>query len=357
MKPILRSAIIGLGESAQRILLPGLSTLPGIEIVAACDLDAEKRQSVAALWKIPNLYSSPEEMLAKEQPGIFIISTPPQTHHSLALLGLNQGAHIYCEKPFMESVEDADEVIALARERNLFVEVNSQYYQMPIFAEARKLLEDDKIGRLYHIEMWQHMYLKPEHESGWKAALQPQRNLYDFGTHIVDLMCRFFDAYPEAVTARIPRALPGVEADLCILMRLDFPDDRVGNIVLNRVSFAPKKYLEMRLDGEQAALRASYGGVANLELGWNSELSRPRINFSLTKGGELRLEHSGSSKSVVKQAADSISTASRAHFTQFVDAIRTGENSTKAATHAREILRVVLAGYQSADRNGELVKL
>ncbi|MBW8011263.1 MAG: Gfo/Idh/MocA family oxidoreductase [Chloroflexi bacterium] len=352
-----RTVIIGLGESAERLILPGLTLLPNIGIIALCDMDAEKLQRVSARWKIPTVYSEPIEMLEKEQPDIVVIATPPQTHFNLAMRALEHGCHVYCEKPFMPTVKEADDVIAYAQERDRLVGVNSQYYQMPIFKAAQEYLNSGRIGRLYHIEMWQHMHLMPEDESGWKAALHPKRNLFDFGTHVVDLMCHFFDAYPVAVTAQIARARLDVDSDLCVVMRLDFPGDRIGNLVLNRMSFAPKKYLEMRLDCEHAALRASYGGVAGLEFGWNSELGRPRVRFSFTKGGELRLERDGNSSLVTKQSADAISTASQAHFAKFVDAISAGEKLTSKAIQAREILRILLAGYESNSKNGELISL
>lgn len=354
---VARVAVIGLGGSAERILLPALMPLPNVSVIAGCDLDAAARERASKRLKIPRIYADPEEMLKREQPDVAVIATPPLTHPQLCLLALENGCHVFCEKPFMPSVEDADDVIALAEKKHRLVVINNQYYQMPIYQTVNRLLDGGQAGRLYHINVWQQMYQIPDTEGGWKAALQPNRVLYEFGTHVLDLICQMFQAYPLSVTARIPKVKPGVDADILVLLRLDFPDDRVATIQLNRVSHAPKKYIEMRLDCEEASLRVSTGGVARLELGWNSALGRPRFRFSLTKGGEVRWERDGKSKTLVRQPLSSLYHASAAHFSQFLSAINTGAEPAISAAHAREVLRIVFAGYKSASEGGKLVEL
>ncbi|MFN8404629.1 MAG: hypothetical protein U0V48_13895 [Anaerolineales bacterium] len=151
------------------------------------------------------------------------------------------------------------------------------------------------------IDAWQHMYLLPNEEGGWKADLMPRRVLLEFGTHAIDLICRYFHAYPEAVSAKIAKVRQDIDADVCINVRLDFPGDRVANIVFNRMSHSPMRYFEMRLNCERAALRASLGGLARFDAGWNSEARRPKLRWSFTKGGEARLERNGKSELLINQ--------------------------------------------------------
>jgi len=353
----MRVAVIGLGAGAQRIMLPGLASLPDIRLVAACDLDATNRQRAATSWRIPNLYADAREMLVAEQPHVVAIATPPFTHYELSVLALNHGCHVYCEKPFMASIKEADQIIALAQQHGRCVGVNSQYYQMPIFRRVQDLLDRGETGRLYHIDAWQHMYLLPDREGGWKAALQPRRVLFEFGTHAVDLMCRLFGALPEAVTARISKVREDVEADVCIDVRLDFPGERGATLSFNRMSHAPMRYFEMRLDCEGAAVRTSLGGVARFDLGWNADRRRPRWRFSFTKGGEARLERAGESTLLATQSGRAIGLAAGAHFAQFRAAIERGEAAGAMASYMREVLRVITACYESASKRGQLIEL
>lgn len=352
-----RVAVIGLGGAAERILLPAFALLPNVRIVAGCDIDAATRERARGRWKIPRIHADARVMLDEERPDVAVVATPPLSHGEFCLLALERGCHVFCEKPFMPSVEAADRVIAAAKTASRLVAVNNQYYQMPIYRSVKQLVDSGDVGRLYSIDVWQRMNLVPRDEGGWKAALQPRRVLYEFGTHALDLTCQFFGAYPTAVSARIPMVRPDVDADVFIVMRLDFPEERVASLGLNRVSHAPKKYLEMRLDCERASLRASLGGVASLELGWNSALRRPRVSWSLASGGEACVESAGRSRTLIRQPYSVFHQAAAAHFSQFLSAIRQGIEPTVSARHAREVLRAVFAGYSSASKEGELVRL
>ena len=354
---VARVALIGLGGAADRVLLPALRQLSAARVVAGSDPNPAARDRARRHWRMPRVYEHPEQMLREEAPDIAVVATPPLLHRDSCLLALAYGSHVFCEKPFMPSVEAADEVIGAAERAGRVVAVNNQYSHMPIYRALRRELDSGRPGRLYRIGVWQHMYLLPRDEGGWKAALAPRRVLYEFGTHALDLVCYFFRAYPAAVTARSLLARPDVDADVCIVMRLDFPDGRAADVVINRVSHAPKKYIEMRLDCERASLRASLGGVAAVELGWNSFRGRPRFRFSVATGGEARWESGGGSRPLARQSRAAFFDAAAANFEQFLAAVRAGTEPAVSARHAREVLRAVFAGYESADRGGELVRL
>jgi predicted dehydrogenase len=352
-----RVAIVGLGGAAERILLPGLTTLAEVDMVAGCDSAPSARERGAKRWNIPRTYNDAGHMFDRERPEVAVIATPPLTHPELCLLALEHGCHVFCEKPFMPSLETADQVIDAAKKKGRIVAVNNQYYQMPIFRAASQLLQRGEAGRLYFIDVWQRMYLPPEQEGGWKAELQQRRVLYEFGTHALDLICQFFGSYPISVSTRVPRVARAPGGDVLVIMRLDFPQERVANIVLNRVSRAPMRYLDMRLECEEASLRVSLGGVACLELGWNAAAHRPGMRFSLTRGGEARVERDGRSRLLARQPLTAYHEAAAAHFSQFLSAIRDGREPALSAVHARDVLKVVFAGYQSASEDGALVKL
>jgi predicted dehydrogenase len=257
----------------------------------------------------------------------------------------------------MPTLAAVDEVLALARQRGLRVMVNNQYYQMPIFRRVQQAIDGWETGRLFHIHAWQQMFVPPEAESGWKAALQPRRALFEFGTHAIDLICRYFGGYPQAVTAQIARPRPDSANDTCITARLDFPHHRLATLTLNRLSRAPIRYFEMRLDGEQLSLRTSLGGLARFDAGWNSERGRPRLRFSLTQGGEVRAERDGRSHLLARQPAGAFGTATAAHLAAFVAAVQGNREPEPPAAHARAVLAATLACYESAESDGRLISL
>lgn len=352
---MIRIAIFGLGRSAEQLHLPACSSLPGVELVAACDPDADRRQWIQRRFGIQALYANPETLLEKEKPDVVIIATPPDSHRDLCLLALDRGAHVFCEKPFVRSVAEADEVIEAAERRQLSVVVNHQYRFMKIYRLTQERIARGEYGRPFLIQCWQQMLHPPSSERNWRARLV-QSTLYEFGTHSLDLICFFFGTLPLSITAHIPRPRPDIEADVVVQATLRFPGERLATLMFNRISHALERYLEMRVDCERASVRISFGGVARASVDWSRVVGWPISRFSLVGGGEARVEAGGRSRAIVRERTEARLSATALNLQQQTDTIKSGAASNDQARHARELLRIVFAGYESA-RIGEPVWL
>lgn len=350
-----RVAIIGLGGVAERIHLPACRNVPGVELVGAAEPVRETREAMAAKFQLSHVYESPEKLFAEQKPEVVLIGTPPDSHHSLCRFSLEQGAHVFCEKPFMPSLEQADDVLALAKRQGRLLAVNNQYRFMSVYRRTRERLAAGDFGRLYAVQCWQQMFHPPANEKvAWRRSLR-QSTLFEFGTHALDLICFLFDALPESLAAYAPRVRPEYDSDVLVQMSLRFPDERLATLLLNRVSHAPERYLEMRLDCEKASLRLSLGGVARASVEWSPRLRRPAGRCSFVRGGEARAESGGRSRAYVKEAEPAFMPATAAHLAHFLSEIHRDPLDYRPAEHAREVLRLALAGYESS-ASGEVVR-
>lgn len=350
-----RIGIIGLGAVAERIHLPACTLLSEAAVVGACEPDASRRERVGRRFGIRALFPEPEALLQQQKPDLVIIGTPPDTHRDLCLLALEHGAHVFCEKPFVRTVAEADEVIQTADSRGLTVFVNNQYRFMRIYRASQERFQSGQYGRPYLVQCWQQMFHPPSSEQNWRARLV-ESTLYEFGTHPLDLICFFFDDLPLSITAHTPRPCPDVEADVVVQATLRFPGERLATLVFNRVSRALERYLEMRVDSEKASLRISLGGVARASLDWSRALGRPIGRLSLARGGEARVEAGGRSRLLVREPKEAFAPATALNLQEQIQAIRYGKRSNDRVRHARELIRIVAAGYESA-RTGETVWL
>lgn len=350
-----RVALIGLGAVANRIHLPALRRVPALELVAACDLDSDRREKMRAQFKIPRVYEDARTMIENERPDCVIIGTPPALHTEHCLLALEHGAHVFCEKPFVERDEQGRAVIATARRAERHVAVNHQYRYMPIYAEPARRLASDEFGKLYLAQVWQQVLYPPTMETNWRARLK-EYLLFEFGTHVLDLLICFFGALPESVTALMPRVRADIPADALDLVQLRFPGERAATINLNRLSHAPDRYLEMRLDCERASLRISFGAVAYARLGWLRALRIPTFAAALARGGEARAEWNGRSQRLALEWRAGLAPATARHLAEFVCDIEANREPTSSAEHALDLLKIVRAGYDSA-RSGETIRL
>ena len=350
-----RIAIFGLGGVAEQIHLPACASLSNATVIAACELNADRRHHIGRRFGISALYADAASLFAQEQPDIVIIATPPDTHRDLCLLALQHGAHVFCEKPFVRTVAEADEVIAAAERYGLTVAVNNQYRFLKTYRLTQERLASGDYGRPFLIQCWQQMFHPPSRERNWRARLV-QSTLYEFGTHPLDLICFFFGALPLSITAHAPRPQPDIVADVIIQATLRFPGERLATLLCNRVSHGLERYLEMRVDCERASLRLSFGGVTRAAFDWSRVLGRPIIRCSLVKGGEARVEANGRSRVLIREWREGRAAATALHLQGLIDAIASETTSNDQARHARELIRVVCAGYESA-RTGETVWL
>ena len=351
---MVRVGIFGLGGVADRIHLPACSAVPEIEIVGASEPVAATRERMASKFRLAHVYENARTLLVEQHPDVVIIGSPPDSHHQLCRLALEHQAHVFSEKPFMETVEQAEDVIALARSTKRYVAVNNQYRYMTLYRQTHDRLEAGEFGRLYYLQCWQQMLQPPERSKvPWRAELK-RSTLFEFGTHALDLICYLVGDLPQALTASIPKVRSGHDSDVVVQLTLRFSGERLATLSMNRISHASERYLEMRLDCAEASLRLSLGGVARGSIEWSSRLGRPTARFSFVKGGEGRSESGGRSITYVREPQQAFIPATSSHLREFLRNIQQEPLDYTPVENAREILRLVSAGYESA-LSGETV--
>lgn len=147
----LRAAIVGCGKmGAHHARIVHAS--PYAELVAVCDANSGSvSRSFPAVPDIP-LFSDAEDMLRKVTPDVVHVTTPLDTHASIARLALSHGANVYVEKPFCLYTEDAESIVALADCRGLKVCAG---HQVLFEKAARRTIESlGVIGQIVHVESY-----------------------------------------------------------------------------------------------------------------------------------------------------------------------------------------------------------
>ena len=345
----MRTAIFGLGGVAERIHLPACDELAELEVVAGCDPSAEARRKAS----VPRIYATAGELLSKESPELVIVGAPPDAHFDLCKAALEAGAHVLCEKPFTETLEQADELIDIAEASGGLLAVNTQYRFMEIYRRTRERIAAGDFGKAYAIQVWQQMNHPPSAENvEWRKQLT-ESTLYEFGGHAIDLLCLMFDALPETISANIPQ-VQAHSSDVLVQATLRFPGERLATLWLNRVTQAPRRYLEMRVDCAEASLRLSLGGLARASLEWTG---RPNLRASYVHGGEAREERAGASRTYARQAKPAFMSATADHLREVVRQIQSGSTDLTGARRARHVLAATLAGYASAADAGRPIEI
>lgn len=351
----MRFGLVGLGSAARGFHVPGLGAVPGAEIVGGADSSADQRADWTARTRTPS-FESVEELIEETRPDAVIIGTPPDSHADLCVRALEAGAHVICEKPFVSTVEEADQVLAAAAASGRFVAVNHQYRELPIFRALKERIGAPDVGRLVFCQLWQLMDLPPwEEHVEWRREM-PNRTLFEGGVHLVDLLLHYYEELPEAVYARHS---PGLDlsrsADAIHLVTVEFPGARLAQITIDRLCRAGTRYLELRADCEHASLRASHGGRVLLQAGMKrAERAGLRLSYGL--GGTAWIERGAHRKTVARSPRNPNVVATGTHFRRIAEALEAGREPPSSGREARDGLRVIEAAYRSAE-TGQRVEI
>ncbi|AZN38275.1 Gfo/Idh/MocA family protein [Paenibacillus albus] len=140
--------IIGCGMISDIYLENCTKMFAILEVAAVADLNLDMARKRAEQYGIPKACSV-EELLADPEIEIVINLTSPQVHTEVNLQILHAGKHVYAEKPFAFTREDADRVLDLAREKGLRVGIAPDTFLGGGLQTARKIIDDGWIGKPY----------------------------------------------------------------------------------------------------------------------------------------------------------------------------------------------------------------
>lgn len=143
----IRTGVIGCG-SVSNAYLPVLTKSPFVEVVSLCDIKPERARRQAERFKIAHCYPHIDEMLAGEPFEFMVNLTDMQEHERLNRRALEAGKHVWSEKPIANSLSAGQELLRLAKSRNLRLWGAPITVQSPQFAFMARQLAAGKLGRV-----------------------------------------------------------------------------------------------------------------------------------------------------------------------------------------------------------------
>jgi predicted dehydrogenase len=142
---MLRIAIVGCGKVADQHL-HAIHRIPDCEIVALCDREPLMATQLGERCGVSACFSDAPEMLQSVRPDVVHITTPPQSHYSVAADCLKAGSHVYVEKPFTITAGETESLIQLAEGRSLKATVGHNYQFTLEMLEMRRLVKEGFLG-------------------------------------------------------------------------------------------------------------------------------------------------------------------------------------------------------------------
>jgi predicted dehydrogenase len=268
----LRAGIVGGGRGAfigavHRIAaeLDGESRV----VAGALSSDPVTARESAAAWGLDRCYDS-YEVMAREEPrradaiDFVIVATPNHLHFPVAKAFLQQGIHVVCDKPLALSVQEAEQLLALAESRRLIFALTHNYTGFPLVREARELVRQGAIGdiRKVLVEYQQDWLMQPLERGGNKQAAwrtDPARAgaagaVGDIGTHAENLLEFVTGLRITALCADLSTFVAGrrLDDDANMLLRLE--NGGKGTLVCSQIACGEENNLRLRIYGTKAGL-------------------------------------------------------------------------------------------------------
>jgi len=167
MKTI-RWGVLGPGSIARKFCV-GLADLPATELVAVGARSIDSANKFADEFGVETRHDSYEKLVNDPNVDVIYIATPHSFHSEHSLLCLNSGKAVLCEKPFAINAKQTQEVINLAKEKNLFVMEAVWSLFLPHMVKIRELIDSGSIGEVRMLQA----------DFGFRTDVNPESRLFD----------------------------------------------------------------------------------------------------------------------------------------------------------------------------------
>jgi predicted dehydrogenase len=328
-----RIGVLGLGAIAQVVHLPILSQMPGVRLVAVCDVDHAKARMIAARFGIPRVPQNDEQVFRSDDLDAIVICTPSHLHHSQSIAALQSGKHVLVEKPLALDADSAAKVIAAAETsgRALMVAMNNRY--RPDAAALYPFARGGELGEIFLVRgAWLNRKVRVLRPT-WRhrRATAGGGALMDLGVQTIDLA----------------------------LWLLNFP--QVASVTCHT-------HQGEGLDVEDTAamlFRLKNGGAISLTVGWSlvSERDRHYLRMLGTRGSgamsplavfkEVETGLLDVTPNIIPGRENLYTASYRQEMEHFLECVRE-EVKLPAPREQVEILRLVSLAYRSAAEKREI---
>ncbi|HAU38522.1 MAG TPA: dehydrogenase [Phycisphaerales bacterium] len=225
----------------------------------ACGRNRASLEDFAARWGWRNCSTNLRAVLRSDEIDLVDLCTPTAMHYAMVTDALAAGKNIACEKPLATKLDQARELVALARKAKAKTFVWYNYRRCPAVATAHQLVRAGRIGRIYHVRaVYLQDWAKPEIPLAWRfdRKLAGSGSHGDLNAHIID-MCRF-------VTGEEITEIAGAIAETFIKERAILTGDTTGGLSLGMKKGARKGKVTVD-DAVLFLARFSGGAVASFE--------------------------------------------------------------------------------------------
>jgi predicted dehydrogenase len=215
--------------------------LTNCTLTAICDKNPKAIRRLLGVYPNVEITCDPHDIFTSKDIDAVAVVTPVSTHYELARKCLENGKHVFVEKPFTATVAQAEELIELAEIKNLKIMVDHTFLFTGAVQKMKELIEQRMLGPLYYYDSVRVNLGLFQHDVNV---------IWDLAPHDLSIMNYLIEEHPAAVVATGASHLNGLE-DMAYIT-IFFPNNMIAHISVNWLS--PVKVRTTLIGGQQRML-------------------------------------------------------------------------------------------------------
>lgn len=328
--------VIGYGYWGPNIVR-NLSILDDSHVIAIADVDPDSRCRAQKAYPNIRVTADASELILSTKIDAIAVISPAWTHYELAKCALLNGKHVFVEKPFTSTAAQGEELIEIARRRNLRIMVDHTFLFTGAVKKIDELVQEGILGNLYYYDSTRVNLGNFQHDVNV---------LWDLAPHDLSIMDYILKATPEAVVATGQNHLNGHE-DIAFLT-VYFPNKVIAHINVNWLS--PVKVRTTLIGGDKRMLV------------WNDMEADEKVKIydkgveATSKEGYYKLFVNYRSGNMWAPRLEQVE-ALRQELCYFVECITQGQDPFNDGRAGLRVVKMLEAATQSLNKRGSLVYL
>ena len=145
---MLKVGVIGYGYWGPNVVR-NFCSLDNVQVTSVCDKDPARLEVVKKVYPAIELVHDCNDILNSNKIDALAIITPVSTHYELAKQALQNGKHVFVEKPFTSTVAQAEELIELADKKNLKIMVDHTFLFTGAVRKIRQVIDEGVLGKIF----------------------------------------------------------------------------------------------------------------------------------------------------------------------------------------------------------------
>jgi predicted dehydrogenase len=328
--------VVGYGYWGPNVVR-NLDQYDGSEVVTVCDKSPAARKRIHKTYPHIGVVSETADLLSSTEIDAVAIVTPVWTHYELTKAALENGKHVFVEKPFTSDSAQAEELIELAEKKNLKIMVDHTFLFTGAVKKIGQLLDEGALGNIYYYDSTRVNLGLFQHDVNV---------IWDLAPHDLSIIDHLIKETPEAVSATGQSHLNGHE-DVAFIT-VYFPNKIIAHINVNWLS--PVK------------VRTTLIGCEKKMLVWNDLEADEKIKV-YDKGVHITSREGLYNLLVNYRSGDMWSPqveqieALKQELAYFVDCIANNQTPFNDGAAGLRVVRLLEAANQSVKQRGAFVRL